>query len=46
MNASAIVTLGGVQVLALGGRTQLVIILVDMTVFIAPTAQAKTGWRA
>ncbi len=48
MNVSAIVTLGGVWVLALGGCAQLAIILVNMMVFVALTvwARARTGLRA
>ena len=38
MNASAIITLGGVGVLALRGCAQLAIILIDMMVVVAPTA--------
>jgi hypothetical protein len=38
MNASAIVALGGVQVLVLGGCTWLAIIFVNVMVFVAPTA--------
>ena len=38
MNASAIVTLGGVRVPALGDCTQFAIILVDMMVVVAPSA--------
>ncbi len=41
MNASAIVTLGGVQVLALGGCAWLAIILVNMMVFVALTTWAR-----
>jgi hypothetical protein len=41
MNASAIVTLKGVQVLALGGCARLAIIFVGVMMFVAPTAQAR-----
>ncbi len=50
MNASAIVTLGGVQVLALRGCTWLAIILIDMMMVVALTAWARArprlkAWR-
>jgi hypothetical protein len=38
MNASTVVTLGGVQVPALGGCAGLAVILVDMMVVVAPAA--------
>ncbi len=50
MNASAIVTLGGVQVLVLGGCALLAIILVKVMVFVALAAWARArprlrAWR-
>ena len=38
MSASAVITLGGVRVPALGDCTQFAIILVDMMVVVAPSA--------